>query len=171
MSDQEIEGKVTEIRDVPLPPYYSENFSSLMKRAAYKDKEFSHKWVKKSRENQMIKIWKGWTPLTDKDKIEFLGLGLLINERGRAEHIDTELWVMPKEVAAKIRQFNDRKTAEKSESLRIALEVQAEEAKGYSKGKAIPYIRTTQITQDVYERGSGGASLGFPAKADKGKKE
>lgn len=127
-------------KEVPLPPYYQGGFVDFMKQAQARDPENRHRWVNVNKRNQVLKVWKGWEPCTDREKIKRLGLELLINAVGRAQYMDTELWTMPRALAVRIRSKIAADGAEKSAAQRIALDAMAEDTKGRSKGAVIPFL-------------------------------
>lgn len=135
-----------------LPPFYREGFSNFMKRAQHVDPAHFHHWVNVNRHNQHLKKWKGWEPVEDKETLKKLGLDTLLNSKNRAQHMDVELWRMPVAVGLAIRRAIARQGAERSESLKQGLEAMAEDTRGRSKGKAIPYMSTTQVKTDVPDR-------------------
>jgi len=130
--------------EAKLPPFYSESYSDFMKRAQALDPEHRHRWVNVSPRNQVLKVWKGWKPLTDKAELSRLGLADLINQRGRAQWMDVELWRMPTDVFKLIRKSLDEKLANRSQAARLALDASAVETAGRSGGKAVPFMTTGQ---------------------------
>lgn len=139
-------------REALLPPYYKRGKKSFMKVAQERDPDFVHKWVNISARNQQMKIWKGWIPVEDPEELKRLGLfGIVFKANGRARWMDTELWRMPKDVAAAIKETSEEELAEQSSSQRAALDAMAEETTGRSRGKAIPFI-TTGGGGDVFDR-------------------
>ncbi len=138
----DVEPKAVEEGEAVLPPFYSESYSNFMKKAQADDPENRHRWVNVSPRNQVLKIWKGWNPLTDKTELTRLGLGQLINQRGRAQWMDVELWRMPRRTFELIRKSLDEKLARKSSAARAALDAQADDTAGRSRGKAVPFMRT-----------------------------
>lgn len=135
-----------------LPAYYREGFSNFMKRAQAMDKGYFHHWVNVNKYNQHLKKWKGWEPVEDKVLLDKLGLGTLLNSRNRAQHMDVELWRMPRAVGLAVRRAIARKGAARSSSLREGLEAMADDTRGRSKGRAVPYMSTQQVRTDVPDR-------------------
>jgi hypothetical protein len=132
--------------EAKLPPFYSESYSDFMKRAQSMDPEYRHRWVNVSPRNQVLKVWKGWKPVTDKAVLTRLNLADLINQRGRAQWMDVELWRMPTAVFKLIRKSLDEKLANKSQAARLALDASAADTAGRSGGKAVPFMTTGQDT-------------------------
>jgi hypothetical protein len=132
--------------EAKLPPFYSESYSDFMKRAQAQDPEYRHRWVNVSPRNQVLKGWKGWKPLVDKAELTRLGLSDLINQRGRAQWMDVELWRMPTEVFKLIRKSLDKKLANRSKAARMALDASAQDTAGRTGGKAVPFMTSGQDT-------------------------
>lgn len=139
-------------RNAILPPFYQRGSKSFMKVAQQRDPEYVHKWINISPRNQQMKLWKGWIPLEDPEVLARIGLGGLPKQpNGRVRWMDTELWRMPKDVAAAIHDQNEEDLAEKSSSQRAALDALAEETAGRSRGGAIPFI-STGGGGDIFDR-------------------
>ncbi len=134
-----------------LPPFYQKGGQNFMKRAQSRDKDFRHRWVNKHPRNQHMKIYKGWRPLENKEKLVELGLGNLIGTNGRAVWMDVELWTMPMEVYKLIRAELDERLAAQSTSQREALDAMADDVTGRSRGMAVPFV-STGSTGDVLDR-------------------
>ncbi len=134
-----------------LPPRYRDSISSFMKRAQDLDKEYRHRWVHISPRNQTVKSWSGWTPLVDKEKLTKLGLKEMVVANGRARWMDTELWVMPNGLAEVIKAKKRVDLAERSSAVKDALEAEAAETAGRTRGKAQPYVHTGPAA-DILEK-------------------
>lgn len=142
-----------------LPPFYQAGTSDFMARAQELDPENSHRWVNISPRNQTMKVWKGYLPITDKAKLETLGLSDLVNSKGRAQYMDTELWSRPKAVSALVQEKLNGDLARRSTSVRAALAAEADETTGQSRGKAVPFITTgDEVVGDILDRAPAAAS-------------
>lgn len=138
-----------------LPPAYRDGVD-ILDRPNRMDvgSGFVYRWVKVSKEgrNETLKAWKGWSPLTDKAKIAYFGFERMVNSRGRVQHQDVELWYRPRAVNDAVKRHLDKEIARKSSAQREMLNAMAEETKGLSKGRAIPFVTTTVPASDVVER-------------------
>jgi len=140
-------------KKVELPPFYQAGTSDFMQRAQDMDPDFSHRWVNVSPRNQTMKVWKGYLPITDKAKLSKLGLSDLVNSRGRAQYMDTELWARPRAQSVLVHAKINEDLARRSTSVRAALAAEAEQTSGQSQGKAVPFITTGQeVTGDILDR-------------------
>lgn len=145
-----------------LPPAYRDNID-ILDRPNRIDKEFVYRWVKVTKEgrNETLKTEKGWSPLTDESKFKKFGFDkYMVNTRGRVQVRDTELWFRPKAVNEAVKRHLDQLIARKSAAQREMLAAMAEETKGLSKGRAIPFVTTTVPSQDVIERSAPVAPKG-----------
>ena len=134
-----------------LPPYYRTGYTTFMRRAQSLDPEYKHFWVNKFDRNQHIRIYQGWLPLEDRQRLEDLGVGNLIKATGRATWMDVELWRQPLDVNRAVRRAEDEKLAEQSAGMRAALDADADEVAGRTGNRAIPFI-TSGNTGDVFDR-------------------
>ena len=135
-----------------LPPFYQTGQNDFMARAQRKDTEFRHRWVNISPRNQHMKLYKGWKPLEDVERLKALGVGNLIHANGRARWMDTELWVMPMEVYRLVRETINQRTSDQSRSQREALDAMAEDVKGRTRGMVQPYVSKGTAGVDVIDR-------------------
>lgn len=149
--------QITNEQDL-LPPAYRDNID-ILDRPNRLDKELSYRWVKVSKEgrNETLKTWKGWVPLTDMAKIKLFGFERMVNSRGRVQERDVELWYRPRAVNEAVKRHLDQVIARKSAAQREMLAAQAEEVKGMSKGRAIPFVTTSVPAADLVERTVGTA--------------
>ena len=149
----DVEPAKVEKGEATLPPFYNESYSDFMKKAQGLDPSHRHRWVNVSPRNQVLKVWKGWEPVTDKNELLRLGLGQLINQRGRAQYMDVELWRMPTATYHLIRKSLDEKLARKSSAARAALDAQAQDTAGRTRGKAVPFMQSGQdVIGEVLDR-------------------
>lgn len=136
---------------IKLPVYFDGGFQQVADEAQKRDPEYTHFWVKRGRENEQTRRMMGYTPVEDDVTLDLLGLLGLKNERGRASWQDVELWKMPKELNDSIHDAQNQEVAERTVSIRAALETAGAEAQGRS-GGAVQAFVTTGGRDDVVDR-------------------
>lgn len=123
-----------------LPAYFNQGMVAVMLEAERRDVGYAHYWIKSTDDNRQVRRSMGWEPCEDKAHLSDIGLKDLIKEDNRAHFMDTELWRMPRELQDVIREAQSERQAGRSDALRGALEAMAEDAKGRSGGKVVPYM-------------------------------
>lgn len=160
--------------DVPMPAFYQmqARTTSLLDVTPLQKMFPGHDfwWVNwRSQKNMLAKQWKGWTPVTDKEWIKKMEYEYLLAADGRVRHDDLELWTRPMSITERAHKIYDTRLAAKSSSVRAAIDAQAEETKGRSGGKVVPFMKSGVPEQDVFTRTP--VALDAPATPAKGKEK
>jgi hypothetical protein len=132
-----------ETKIVELPPRYRSSAHSLLKTAEKLDVGYRHRWVLKTKTgiNEQMKRWGGWEPIEDKERLKRIGLGGLIQATGRATWMDTELWAMPLEVAARIREERAKDGEAKIDTGHSETQTEFNDIIGRTGAKVQPFIK------------------------------
>lgn len=147
------EVRAAEAREERLPAFYEAGIADFLGRVETLDPEYRFRWIQVSPKNQQLKRMKGWEPLEDRERIVRYGFDpILINRAGRVQWMDTELWYMPRARAELIRKHINDRLARRSSSVRATLDAMAEDVKGRSRNRVIPFVNSGTPGEDVFDR-------------------
>jgi len=147
-------------KEEALPPYWDSGPTELMGRVENLDPDLRFYWVKVSAHNQQLKRYQGWEPVefnrNDPASMALLARygfdEILLNAKGRIQWMDTELWAMPKRRNEAIRAQINQRLTRRSASVRATLDALAEDTKGRSRNRVIPFVTSGTPGEDVFDR-------------------